>query len=86
MQLMKEDRKFIVESTSMEKHIINMFDMSCSCGKESCQHVRALVYKMNLQQDFGDPKRLLKHYKAPAKGPKPKRGYMKRNIPETKTI
>jgi hypothetical protein len=78
IQLMTEDNRFVVEETSMKKYVLNLGNMTCECGFESCSHMRALIRKCNLAEDFGDPKRLFKKYRMPLKAYK-RRAFMRRH-------
>ena len=80
IQLLTEDNRFIVEGLGQQKFIVDLGTFTCECGmKTGCAHVRAVLRKCNLAQDFGDPKRLEKGYRKPAKAAK------RRNFRERKS-
>ena len=78
IQLMTHDNRFVVEGASMKRYVVNLGNMNCECGFESCSHLRALIRKINLADDFGDPKRLLKNYRMPSKASK-RKSFMRRH-------
>ena len=68
IHFLTQDNKIIVKGLTEIKYQVDIGQMSCTCYQtKDCAHIRAVLRKLNLAKDFGDPKRIQKGYRTPTK-------------------
>jgi hypothetical protein len=68
IHFLTQDNKIIVKGLTEMKYQVDIGQMSCTCYQtKDCAHIRAVLRKLNLAKDFGDPKRIQKGYRMPSK-------------------
>ena len=66
IKLSTEMDRVIVGGLDGRKHVIDLGTFHCSFeAKSGCSHIRAILRKLNMTQDFGDPRQNQKGFKSP---------------------